>query len=513
MDTAHTTHATDEQSFDLELTGMTCASCVGRVERALKAVPGVLGASVNLATEKATVRLVRGTPIAPLLGAISDAGYTARLPEATAPSGMAARRTHRSPETVHLVLAALFTLPLVVPMLALPFGEHWMLPGWVQWLLATPVQFWLGARFYRAGWKALRARTGNMDLLVAIGTSAAYGLSVYHLLAPSSHHGTDALYFEASAVIVTLILLGKWLESRAKRQTTAAIRALQAIRPAFARVIRDGREEEVAIDAVNAGDRIVVLPGERIPVDGTILSGRTHADESLITGESVPVAKDEGDRLIGGAINGEGRVVVQTTAVGGETALARIIRLVEDAQAKKAPIQRIVDRVSAVFVPVVVAIALLTVLGWGTATGDWTTAVLNAVAVLVIACPCALGLATPTAIMAGTGAAARAGILIKDAEALEAARTIRTVAFDKTGTLTEGRPTLAEHIAVHGDGMQLLALTAAVQRGSEHPLARAVVLAAEAAGLRLQNVENVQTRAARSGRRAHAAGWKHAVDA
>ena len=413
-----------------------------------------------------------------LIAAVREAGYEAK--PAQAPSGAAdatpqddaARR-----ETRHLLWAVLLSTPLVLPMLGLLWGEHWMLPGWVQFALATPVQFWLGARFYKAGWSAVKARTGNMDLLVALGTSAGYGLSVYHLLSPAPHHGVAPLYFEASAVVITLILLGKWLESRAKRQTTAAIRALQALRPATARVLRDGREQDVPVDEVRVGDRVVVLPGERFPVDGRIVDGRTHADESLITGESLPVAKAEGDRVTGGAVNGEGRIEVETTAIGAETALARIIRQVEDAQAKKAPIQRVVDRVSAVFVPVVLVIALLTVVGWGLATGDWNQAILNAVAVMVIACPCALGLATPTAVMAGTGVAARAGILIKDAEALETAHRVKVVAFDKTGTLTEGRPTLAESVAVDGDHTRMLHQAAALQRGSEHPLAKAVLQA------------------------------------
>ena len=366
-------------------------------------------------------------------------------------------------------------------MLGMPFDWHWALPGWWQLALATPVQFWLGARFYRAAWKALKARAGNMDLLVALGTSAGYGLSVYHLLFTTPHHGEPPLYFEASAVIITLILMGKWLEARAKRQTTEAIRALQALRPATARVRRaDGREAEVPVASVRVGDLVVVLPGERFPVDGEVIEGRSHADESLVSGESLPLPKEPGDRVTGGAVNAEGRLVLRTAAVGAESVLARIIRLVEDAQARKAPIQRIVDRVSAVFVPVVVAIALLTLLGWGLSSGDWTQATLNAVAVLVIACPCALGLATPTAIMAGTGVAARAGILIKDAEALETTRTLRTLAFDKTGTLTQGKPELVALQAVDGDEAGLLAQAAALQQGSEHPLARAVVAAQRA---------------------------------
>ncbi|MCX7033833.1 MAG: heavy metal translocating P-type ATPase [Arenimonas sp.] len=489
------------EEVSMAILGMSCASCVGRVEKALAAVPGVQSASVNLATETASIVVAPGTSRQSLVQAISDAGYTV----AVAPEGMAAtgapspaRTAAHDRERRHLVIAALLSLPLAIPMLGMPFDQHWALPGWWQLALATPVQFWLGARFYRAAWKALKARTGNMDLLVALGTSAGYGLSVYHLLFTRPHHGAPPLYFEASAVIITLILMGKWLEARAKRQTTEAIRALQALSPATARVRQaNGHEADVPVERVAVGDHVVVLPGERIAVDGEVIEGRSHSDESLITGESLPVAKEPGDRVTGGAVNAEGRLVVRTIAVSGESALARIIRLVEDAQAKKAPIQRIVDRVSAVFVPVVVVIALATLLGWGFAGGDWTQAVLNAVAVLVIACPCALGLATPTAIMAGTGVAARAGILIKDAEALETIRHLRTGAFDKTGTLTQGRPTLACIEAVQGDADPMLAIAAALQSGSEHPLAKAVLAEAHARGLAVPAATDVAAIAGR----------------
>jgi Cu+-exporting ATPase len=384
-----------------------------------------------------------------------------------------------------VIIAAALSLPLVVPMVGDLFGRHWMLDGTLQWLLATPVQFWLGARFYRAGWKALRAGTGNMDLLVALGTTAAYGLSLHLLIEDwRMGGGMPHLYFESAAVVITLVLLGKWLEARAKQRTTAAIRALQALAPATARVLRDGQEREVALEDVSVGDVVVVRPGERIPVDGQVLEGRSHADESLLTGESLPVAKGPDDRVTGGAINAEGLLKIRTLAVGTESALARIVRLVENAQAGKAPIQRMVDQVSAVFVPVVLAIALLTLLGWGLWTGDWRMATLNAVAVLVIACPCALGLATPAALMVGTGVAARRGILIKDAQALEVAHGVDVVAFDKTGTLTMGRPTLVAAVAAPGtDERQLLTLAAALQSGSEHPLARAVTQEAQARAL------------------------------
>jgi Cu+-exporting ATPase len=462
-------------ALDLKVEGMTCASCVARVEKALRKVPGVVDATVNLATETATLRS-DAPDVEAAIAAIRKAGYdahpvVAEKIQAADDAGVARR------DAIHVAIAALLTVPLVIPMAADLFGVHWMLPAWLQLALATPVQFIFGARFYIAAWKALRARAGNMDLLVAIGTSAAYLLSVYLMI---ESEGTAHLYFEASAVVITLVRLGKWLEVRAKRQTTEAIRALSALRPETARLLRDGVEREVPVERVAVGDLVVVLPGERVSVDGELVEGDTHVDESLVTGESLPVAKAPGSRVIGGSVNAEGRFVARTIAVGAESTLARIIRNVESAQAAKAPIQRLVDRVSEVFVPVVIVIALLTFIAWGLVSADWAQATLNAVAVLVIACPCALGLATPTAIMAGTGVAARHGILIKDAEALENAHRVRVIALDKTGTLTEGKPVVTEVIAVAGDRASVLRLAGAVQRGSDHPLARAVLNAAEA---------------------------------
>ncbi len=478
------------ETVDLAVTGMTCASCAGRVEAALRAVPGVSTAAVNLATEQARVTVAAGTVTADaLVAAIEAAGYEA-APAATAGGAEAAdvqRDAAARRDGLHLLVAGLLAAPLVAPMLLMPFGIAWMPPGWLQLALATPIQLWLGARFYRAGWRALRAGAGNMDLLVALGTSAAYGLSLVELVRAEAHgHAAPHLYFEASAVVITLVLLGKRLESRAKRRTASAIRALTALRPERARLRRpDGSEAEIDVAALRVGDMVVVRPGERLPADGTVRAGASQVDEALITGESVPVAKAAGDRVVGGAINGDGLLVVEAVAVGAEATLARIIRLVEDAQAAKAPIQRLVDRVSAVFVPVVLGLALLTFLGWWLVAGAGVEAALiDAVAVLVIACPCALGLATPTAIMAGTGVAARHGILIKDAEALEVAHALDTVAFDKTGTLTEGRPTVTELEPAPGIARaDLLRRAAALQAGSEHPLARAVAALAAAEGV------------------------------
>jgi P-type Cu+ transporter len=462
----------------LQVSGMTCASCVRRVEKALQAVPGVQQASVNLATEKASVKALPNVQVAALTAALDKAGYPATVAGSTAASTASATGL---PAWWPVATGAVLSLPLMLPMLLSPLGIALMLPGWLQLLLATPVQFILGARFYRAGWAALRAGSGNMDLLVALGTSAAYGLSVYLLL---RHPGHEHLYFEASAAVITLVLLGKWLEQRAKRQTTEAIRALNALRPTTARVLRGDVEVEVPVADVVVGDLVTVRPGDRIAVDGEIVAGRSHVDESLITGESLPVAKSPGDRVTGGAINAEGALTVRTTAIGAETTLARVIRMVESAQAAKAPIQRIVDRVSAVFVPVVLVIAALTFVGWFIHSGDAERALINAVAVLVIACPCALGLATPTTLMAGTGVAARQGILIKDAEALELAHAVSVVAFDKTGTLTVGQPSIVAAVPAEGvSRTELLQLAAALQRSSSHPLAAAVLAQAQAEGL------------------------------
>jgi Cu+-exporting ATPase len=364
-------------------------------------------------------------------------------------------------------------------------------------ILASIVQFWLGARFYRAGWNAVRAGAGNMDLLVALGTSAAWGLSLYLML--TAHDGHEPhLYFEASSVLITFVLFGKWLEARAKGQTAAAIRALMDLRPATARLRRDGVETEVPVERVHVGDPVVVRPGERVPVDGRVIEGSGGVDESMLTGESLPVDKEPGARVTGGSINGDGLLVVETTAVGTETMLAQIVRMVEGAQASKAPIQRLVDRVSAVFVPAVLAVAALTLAGWWIVGGDLEAAIVTAVSVLVIACPCALGLATPTAIMVGTGVAARHGILIKDAEALERAHALTAVAFDKTGTLTEGKPRVTDLIPADGsDGETLLRLAASLQTGSEHPLAHALRDRAKAAGMAPEAVTDFRALAGR----------------
>jgi Cu+-exporting ATPase len=464
-----------QREIDLNIAGMTCASCVGRVEKALLKVPGVLAASVNLATESARIKVTGGVEAGALIAAIDKAGYAATVPAASQASAPAAAPNR---DGMKVAFSAILAFPLMLPMLLEWAGIHWMLPGALQFALATPVQFYFGARFYKAGWKAARAGSGNMDLLVALGTSAAYGLSVYQWL--TAGEMLPHLYFEASAVVITLVLLGKWLESRAKRQTASAIRALQVLRPESARVRRDGIEIDLPVEQVKVGDLVVIRPGERVAVDGVVVEGASQINESLITGESLPVDKHPGDKVTGGAINADGLLLVRTQAVGGETTLSRIIRLVEDAQAAKAPIQHLVDKVSAIFVPVVLVLALLTMLGWWLATGELENAIINAVAVLVIACPCALGLATPTAIMAGTGVAARYGILIKDAEALEVAHAVNTVVFDKTGTLTVGKPALAA-LHAHGiDEARLLQLAASIQRGSEHSLATAVLDAASA---------------------------------
>ncbi|MFL8992097.1 heavy metal translocating P-type ATPase [Pseudomonas sp. QLc11A] len=483
-------YSVPQQSLELSIDGMTCASCVGRVERALGKVAGVKSVSVNLANERAHLELLGQVDPQTLIAAVTKAGYTASVWEVEhPPADNQQQRLHR--ERLALIMAIALALPLVLPMLLQPFGVHWMLPAWVQFALATPVQFIFGARFYVAAWKAVRAGAGNMDLLVALGTSAGYGLSVYEWATAAGR--MPHLYFEASAVVIALVLLGKYLESRAKRQTASAIRALEALRPERAIQVLDGREQEVAISALRLNDLVMVKPGERFPVDGEVVEGQSHADEALISGESLPVPKQPGDKVTGGAINGEGRLLVRTQALGAETVLARIIRLVEDAQAAKAPIQKLVDKVSQVFVPTVLVIALATLIGWLLYGAPMETALINAVAVLVIACPCALGLATPTAIMAGTGVAARYGILIKDAEALERAHEVSAVVFDKTGTLTSGAPRIAHLSAIDGNEASLLQLAGALQRGSEHPLAKAVLDACAERRLKVADVSDSQS--------------------
>jgi len=456
-------------SLDLDITGMTCASCSGRVERALRRVPGVLGAEVNLATNRA--RVIREQGIgdgADLTAAVRRAGFDAHPAAAIAAARDPAPQRR---DLLHVIAAALLSAPLLAGMAGHAAGLPWMLPGWAQAGLATVVQVWLGARFYVAGWKALRAGAANMDLLVALGTSAAWGLSTWNLLtAPAG--AMPALYYESSAVLITFILLGKWLETRAVGQTAAALRALAGLRPDTARL---GDGQTIPIGQVVVGDVVSVRPGERIPVDGKVLEGGGEADESMLTGESLPVEKQPGDAVTGGSILRDGVLAVRTTAVGAETMLAHIVRLVESAQASRAPVQALVDRVSAIFVPAVLVLALATFLGWWIGGGDASVALLNGVSVLVIACPCALGLATPAAIMVGTGAAARHGILIRDAEALERAPAVTLVAFDKTGTLTEGRPEVTDLCPAEGVAADdLLRLAAALQAGSEHPLAEAV---------------------------------------
>ncbi|UVK99426.1 heavy metal translocating P-type ATPase [Pseudomonas sp. B21-048] len=483
-------YSVPQQSLELSIDGMTCASCVGRVERALVKVPGVKSVSVNLANERAHLELLGQVDPQTLIGAVTKAGYSASVWEVEHPQiDHQQQRLHR--ERWALLAAIALALPLVLPMVLQPFGVHWMLPAWVQFALATPVQFIFGARFYVAAWKAVRAGAGNMDLLVALGTSAGYGLSVYEWATAAGR--PPHLYFEASAVVIALVLLGKYLESRAKRQTASAIRALEALRPERAIQVIDGREQDVAISALRLNDLVMVKPGERFPVDGEVVEGQSHADEALISGESLPVPKQPGDKVTGGAINGEGRLLVRTLALGAETVLARIIRLVEDAQAAKAPIQKLVDKVSQVFVPAVLLIALATVIGWWLYGAPLETALINAVSVLVIACPCALGLATPTAIMAGTGVAARYGILIKDAEALERAHEVSAVVFDKTGTLTSGTPRIAHLSAIEGDETALLQIAGALQRGSEHPLAKAVLDACAERGVTVADVSDSQS--------------------
>jgi Cu+-exporting ATPase len=479
-----------QESRELAISGMTCAACAGRVEKALSGVTGVTRASVNLATEKASVEGYAGIlRPADLIAAVRQAGYDAELVtgDVERDRQIAAAEVRRLKHEAWRTAAALaFAAPLLLPMVGVT------LPAWLQLALATPVQFAFGGRFYAAAWKALRAGVGNMDLLVSLGTSAAYFYSLYLMFADASAGAAmgEQLYFEASAVVIALVTTGKWLELRAKRSTTEAIRTLMSLRPERARVERAGGGIEVPISAVMVGDIVVVRPGERMPVDGVVVAGVSELDESLLTGESRPVAKSPGDKTIGGSVNGSGLLRVETSAASTQSTLARIIELVERAQAKKAPVQRLVDRVAAAFVPVVLVAAAATLAVWWLILGDFAAGVVAAVSVMVIACPCALGLATPTALMVGTGVAARAGILIRDVEALERAHRIDTVAFDKTGTLTEGKPSVTDVVPSGIDERELLALAASAEAGSRHPLAHAILT--KAAGIERTALDEFQ---------------------
>jgi P-type Cu+ transporter len=471
---------------ELAISGMSCASCAGRVENALRGVPGVISASVNLASEKALVDGFSGLlrPSA-LVAAVRDAGYDAELvtDDAVRDRQVAAAEAQRARRETWRVIAALaLSAPLLLVMVGVP------VPAWLQLILASLVQFALGYRFYISAWKAVRAGTGNMDLLVALGTSAAYAYSLYLMFAGHGAH----LYFEAAAVVIALVMLGKWLEFRAKRSTTQAIRSLMELRPERARIEQAGAEIELPVSAVSVGDIVIVRPGEKLPVDGIVVSGESEVDESLLTGESLPIHKTHGDRVTGGAVNGTGLLRIRTSAVGNQSTLARIISTVEGVQMKKAAVQRLVDRVAAIFVPIVLLVALATFVVWWIATGSLSAGIIPAVSVLVIACPCALGLATPTALMVGTGVAAKQGILIADIEALERTMRLDAIVFDKTGTLTEGKPAVTDVVALGCDEAQLVTIVASAQKGSEHPLARAVL--AKADGLALLPLTDFQAR-------------------
>ncbi|MGD9148131.1 MAG: heavy metal translocating P-type ATPase [Anaerolineae bacterium] len=491
---------------ELPVTGMTCANCARTIERTLGRLDGVVAASANFASERASVEYLPGVvSLAAIQQAIHDAGYDVIVTgegEAAEDVERAAREAEIRDQTRKFWVGVAFTLPLFVLSMARDFGllGAWAHAPWVNWLflaLATPVQFYVGWDYYVGGYKSLRAGSANMDVLVAMGSSAAYFYSLAVVLFPGlSGH----VYFETSATIITLIKLGKLLEARAKGRTSEALKKLMGLRPKTARVVRDGAEMDVPVESVLLGDMVLVRPGERLPVDGIVIEGHSAVDESMLTGESLPVDKKPGDEVVGGTINKQGLLKFEATRVGAQTALAQIIRLVEEAQGSKAPIQRLADRIAAVFVPVVIVVALITFVAWLVLGGvGFTESMLYMVAVLVIACPCALGLATPTAIMVGTGKGAENGILFKNSEALERAHELTTVVLDKTGTITQGEPSVTDVETVVGDGAtrdqtraSLLRLAASAERGSEHPLGQAIVQAAQVEGLSLSDPEDFE---------------------
>jgi P-type Cu+ transporter len=486
----------DKEHLTLPITGMTCANCAMTIERTLKKkVPGVLGASVNFATERASVDFVPDSvTVEQIVAAIEKAGYGAVMPSADIEDAeMAARKAEIRDQTAKFLVGIIFTLPLFILSMGRDFAffGHWSHAAWVNWLfliLATPVQFYTGFDYYTGGVKSLRNMSANMDVLVAMGSSVAYFYSIAVLLFPQLG---GHVYFETSAVIITLIKLGKMLESRSKGKTGGAIRKLMDLRPKTAIVLEGDVERNMPLALVKKGDVVIVRPGDSIPVDGLVLSGESSVDESMLTGEPIPVDKSTGDRVAGGTMNGEGLLKIEALAVGADTALARIIRLVQEAQGSKAPVQALADKVSSVFVPAIIVIALLTFALWWTAGGQFVPAMIRMVAVLVIACPCALGLATPTAIMAGTGKGAEKGILFKNSEALEISSGLDVIVLDKTGTITVGKPSVVNVISYDPACKEdeVLRLAASVEKGSEHPLGRSIVREAEKKGIALSEPE------------------------
>jgi Cu+-exporting ATPase len=488
-----------QDTLRFSIGGMTCASCVRHVEQAIEELPGVLDARVNLATERAEVDTVLGlVTTADIIRVVQNAGYDAVLVGDSRDREQEARTREQARLGRRLIAGILFSTLILVGSFAGILG----LPGWVSsnsllLVLATPVQFWVGWQFYRGAWGALRHRTADMNTLVAIGTSVAYFFSVFVTFFPQVLEASGipaATYFDTSAVIITLVLLGKFLEAKAKGRTSDAIRRLLSLQPPDATVLRNEQEMQIPVEEVQVGDLILVRPGERVPVDGTILEGSSYLDESMVTGESIPIFKQIGSPVIGATINGMGAFRFRAERVGKDTFLAQVVKMVEEAQGSKAPVQRLADKIAAVFVPVVLGVALITFLvwwAWGPAP-SYLVALNNTVAVLVIACPCAMGLATPTAVMVGTGRGAQAGILIRSGEALEKAEKVNVVVFDKTGTLTMGKPSVVQIITTAGAEKEVLLLAAAAERYSEHPLALAVVEEAKRQSLSIPDGSDFQ---------------------
>lgn len=481
--------------LELDIKGMTCAACSARIEKVTNKLAGVEKATVNLPLERGTVEYVEGV-ISPeeIIERIERVGFQASIRKEEKEEKVDSKDKEIARQKRMFVIALIFSLPLFVTMIDHFYPEsmilpHWFMNGYLQWALATPVQFYAGLQFYKGAYKSLRGGSANMDVLVAMGTSAAYFYSVWLVL-----QGEVYLFFETSAVIITLILLGKLLEARAKGRTSEAIKKLMGLQAKKAVVVRDGIEMEIAIEDVTIGDIVLVKPGEKIPVDGVVVEGHTSIDESMLTGESIPVDKQLGDDVIGATINKHGSFKFKATKVGKETTLAQIIKVVEDAQGSKAPIQRMADIISGYFVPAAVLIAVLSFVTWYFFLGaSFQEALINFTAVLVIACPCALGLATPTSIMVGTGRGAENGILYKGGEHLERAHKTDTVVLDKTGTITKGEPELTDVLTLaQFSRSELLTLTASIEKNSEHPLGQAIVKAAKEEGLELNNVNDFE---------------------